>query len=250
MTQKSRDLTPLQAVNEIRNNNNGQVVLVLQGGGALGAYQCGVYQALHEAGVEPDWIIGTSIGAINAAIIAHLISWFRVIAFPQYPLLPRPHLSQPARPFPHSQGSLSNSLNLCRQRVANLRRVAEVNRSPYFRCRVRAVGVFGGYLTEISPLNKLDLVVRLVPKPLRPGDTHRGRAVLRVPYWRLQKSLRPEQWPDWEQLHVELYLLAGQPSLVLHRPDEPILRGQRIRIVYLERRDEPAPVTPQTGDSA
>src|SRR6478735_9917654 len=63
-------LTPLDAVNEIRNNNNGQVVLVLQGGGALGAYQCGVYQALHEAGVEPDWIIGTSIGAINAAIIA------------------------------------------------------------------------------------------------------------------------------------------------------------------------------------
>jgi NTE family protein len=45
-------------------------VLVLQGGGALGAYQVGVYQALHEAGVEPDWVIGTSIGAINAAIIA------------------------------------------------------------------------------------------------------------------------------------------------------------------------------------
>ena len=49
---------------------NGQVVLVLQGGGALGAYQVGVYQALHEAGIEPDWIIGTSIGAINASIIA------------------------------------------------------------------------------------------------------------------------------------------------------------------------------------
>ena len=48
----------------------GQVVLVLQGGGALGAYQGGVYEALHEAGIEPDWIIGTSIGAINAAIIA------------------------------------------------------------------------------------------------------------------------------------------------------------------------------------
>lgn len=48
----------------------GQVVLVLQGGGALGAYQVGVYQALHEAGIEPDWIIGTSIGAINAAVIA------------------------------------------------------------------------------------------------------------------------------------------------------------------------------------
>lgn len=48
----------------------GQIVLVLQGGGALGAYQAGVYQALHEAGIEPDWVIGTSIGAINAALIA------------------------------------------------------------------------------------------------------------------------------------------------------------------------------------
>jgi len=48
----------------------GQVVLVLQGGGALGAYQVGVYEAMHEAGVEPEWVIGTSIGAINAALIA------------------------------------------------------------------------------------------------------------------------------------------------------------------------------------
>ena len=48
----------------------GQTVLVLQGGGALGAYQVGVYQALHEAGVTLDWIIGTSIGAINASLIA------------------------------------------------------------------------------------------------------------------------------------------------------------------------------------
>jgi NTE family protein len=47
----------------------GQTVLVLQGGGALGAYQVGVYQALHEAGIEPDWVIGTSIGAINASLI-------------------------------------------------------------------------------------------------------------------------------------------------------------------------------------
>ncbi|MGO9135703.1 MAG: patatin-like phospholipase family protein, partial [Methylovirgula sp.] len=47
-----------------------QIALVFQGGGALGAYQAGVYQALHEAGVEPDWVTGVSIGAINAAIIA------------------------------------------------------------------------------------------------------------------------------------------------------------------------------------
>ena len=59
-----------EAVNEFRARASGQVVLVLQGGGALGAYQVGVYEALHEAKVEPDWIIGTSIGAINASIIA------------------------------------------------------------------------------------------------------------------------------------------------------------------------------------
>jgi predicted acylesterase/phospholipase RssA len=66
----SWDRSPLDAVNVIRKQANGQVVLVLQGGGALGAYQGGVYEALHEAKVEPDWIIGTSIGAINASIIA------------------------------------------------------------------------------------------------------------------------------------------------------------------------------------
>jgi len=48
----------------------GQIVLVLQGGGALGAFQAGVYEALHDAGVEPDWVIGTSIGAITAGLIA------------------------------------------------------------------------------------------------------------------------------------------------------------------------------------
>jgi NTE family protein len=48
----------------------GQIVLVLQGGGAPGVYQAGAYHALHEAGIEPDWVIGTSIGAINGAIIA------------------------------------------------------------------------------------------------------------------------------------------------------------------------------------
>jgi len=47
-----------------------RLALVLQGGGALGAYQAGVYQALREADHGPDWIAGTSIGAINAAIIA------------------------------------------------------------------------------------------------------------------------------------------------------------------------------------
>jgi NTE family protein len=46
------------------------IALVLQGGGALGAYQAGVYEALAEVGIYPDWVAGISIGAINCAIIA------------------------------------------------------------------------------------------------------------------------------------------------------------------------------------
>ncbi len=45
------------------------VALVLQGGGALGSYQAGVYQGLHEAGIRPNWFAGVSIGALNAAIL-------------------------------------------------------------------------------------------------------------------------------------------------------------------------------------
>src|SRR6202795_1001169 len=47
-----------------------QTVLLLQGGGALGSYQAGVYQALAEADLHPDWVAGISIGAVNAALIA------------------------------------------------------------------------------------------------------------------------------------------------------------------------------------
>ena len=49
---------------------NAQRVLVLQGGGALGSYQAGAFQALCRAGFEPEWVAGISIGAINSAIIA------------------------------------------------------------------------------------------------------------------------------------------------------------------------------------
>jgi NTE family protein len=47
-----------------------RIALILQGGGALGSYQAGVYQALAEAGLHPDWVAGISIGAINSALIA------------------------------------------------------------------------------------------------------------------------------------------------------------------------------------
>ncbi len=47
-----------------------RIALVLAGGNALGAYQAGVYQALHRGGLSLDWIVGTSIGAANGAIVA------------------------------------------------------------------------------------------------------------------------------------------------------------------------------------
>ena len=72
--------------------------LVLQGGGALGAYQGGVYEALHEAGLEPDWLAGVSIGAINAVLVAGNPPerrverlrefWDRVTARPVWGVLP------------------------------------------------------------------------------------------------------------------------------------------------------------------
>src|ERR1700730_15230822 len=72
------------------------VALVLQGGGALGAYQCGVYEALAEANIDPDWVAGISIGAINAAIIAgnppesrvdKLREFWELVSSPQMPWL-------------------------------------------------------------------------------------------------------------------------------------------------------------------
>lgn len=57
-----------------------EVALVLQGGGALGSYQAGVFQGMSDAKVEPDWIVGVSIGALNAAIIAGNTAEKRVAA--------------------------------------------------------------------------------------------------------------------------------------------------------------------------
>ena len=71
------------------------IALVLQGGGALGAYQCGVYEALHDAGIRPNLLAGISIGAINAAIVAgnppdrrleQLCAFWETICEPNAPL--------------------------------------------------------------------------------------------------------------------------------------------------------------------
>ena len=64
------DATPARGPNHGKPKEFEQTVLVLQGGGALGSYQAGVYQALAEHDLHPDWVAGISIGAINSALIA------------------------------------------------------------------------------------------------------------------------------------------------------------------------------------
>ncbi|NRR29581.1 patatin-like phospholipase family protein [Oxalobacteraceae bacterium] len=86
----------------------GQVVLVLQGGGALGAYQLGVYQAMHEAGIEPDWVIGTSIGAINGAIIAGNARHHRLERLRQF----WQRMEQNALSLPSLPRSLANAVTM------------------------------------------------------------------------------------------------------------------------------------------
>jgi NTE family protein len=69
------------------------VALVLQGGGALGAYHIGAYQAIAEAHLHPDWVSGISIGAINAALVAgnapedrvdRLAAFWEAISWPEF----------------------------------------------------------------------------------------------------------------------------------------------------------------------
>ena len=64
------DAGPLTQKRGWRPEGCDRIGLLLQGGGALGAYQAGVYQGMAEAGIEPDWLAGVSIGSVNAALIA------------------------------------------------------------------------------------------------------------------------------------------------------------------------------------
>ena len=90
------------------NPHSEQSVLVLQGGGALGAYQAGVYEALHEHGIQPQWVAGVSIGAINAAIIAGNPQARRVARLREFWDGVSSQLTAPA--LPASYGSLAREM--------------------------------------------------------------------------------------------------------------------------------------------
>ncbi len=88
------------------------VALVLQGGGALGAYQAGVYEALAEADIHPDWVAGVSIGAINSAIIAGNEPTERVAKLQSFwrEITANPLLDWAAAAHADAKGNLSRSL--------------------------------------------------------------------------------------------------------------------------------------------
>src|SRR6516165_3152908 len=80
-----------------------RVGLVLQGGGALGSYQAGVYEALASSEYVPDWVAGISIGAINAAIIAGNAPKDRVHGLRSF----WQEITAPTKFWPHATGALA-----------------------------------------------------------------------------------------------------------------------------------------------
>jgi predicted acylesterase/phospholipase RssA len=80
-----------------------RIALILQGGGALGSYQAGVYQALAEAKLAPDWVAGISIGALNSALIAGNPPQKRVEKLREF----WEAITTPPSEYPISNGSIS-----------------------------------------------------------------------------------------------------------------------------------------------
>jgi len=110
----TRDIASTESLAQAVKRDYRTVALVLQGGGALGAYQAGVYQSLDDAGIHPNWIAGISIGAFNAAIIAgnapkHRVErlrefWQTICRPPLWPLWPTVPLDPGAWELPWQNG--------------------------------------------------------------------------------------------------------------------------------------------------
>jgi NTE family protein len=90
-----------------------RIALVLSGGGALGAYQAGAYAALEKCGVRPNWIAGTAIGAVNAAIIAGNLPHERALRLRQFwrELSERAALRRTQRPARWAQSAFARWLS-------------------------------------------------------------------------------------------------------------------------------------------
>ncbi|MGE0072776.1 MAG: DUF3734 domain-containing protein [Thiomonas sp.] len=140
-----------------------RVALVLQGGGALGAYQCGVVQALEDCGVQPDWVAGISIGAINAALIAGNPPGRRTAALREFwetvtlpPLLP-------SLPWDHGAalGWIPDALQPSLAALQGLRAMFEGQRGFFFpRWGPPGIGPAQASFYDTTPLR--DTLLRLV----------------------------------------------------------------------------------------
>lgn len=111
--------TPRQTLGQRLHAEYPTVALVLQGGGAMGSYQGGIYEGLAQAGLRPNWLAGISIGAINAAIIAgnapsrqvdQLQAFWRSICRPPFlPATPVDYLREAVPRLPPHVGSMMNA---------------------------------------------------------------------------------------------------------------------------------------------
>ncbi|OYY94691.1 MAG: hypothetical protein B7Y42_11030 [Polaromonas sp. 28-63-22] len=100
--QRLRQESPASAGSSVSGApQNEECILVLQGGGALGAYQAGVFEALSAVYREPTWVAGISIGAINAALIAGNPAELRVPRLQEFWRLLSSALPSPVLPAPH-----------------------------------------------------------------------------------------------------------------------------------------------------
>lgn len=108
------------------------LVLVLSGGNALGAFQAGAYEALHQYGLRPDWVVGASVGAVNAAIIAGAETGRRV---------------ETLRTFWRPAGFAAPLAPPWLEHLETVRRTAAVSRTML----VGRPGVFGPLLSSFTP---------------------------------------------------------------------------------------------------
>jgi NTE family protein len=135
------------------------IALLLQGGGALGAYQAGVYEALAEADLQPDWIAGISIGAINGALIAGNAPEARVDKLRAFweRVTAKPYCDWSERLFPAKSDAARQWLN---QISANLALVSGA--SGFFRPRFPAPWLLPpGPIEATSAYDTSDLKVTL-----------------------------------------------------------------------------------------
>jgi NTE family protein len=141
----------------------GQIVLVLQGGGALGAYQAGVYQALHEAGIEPDWVIGTSIGAINASLIAGNAPEDRLARLQEFwSRMNRGFWAESVQPLPFGGPALANAITMTFGIAGFFRPNPWAWAGPHARLGAEEAAYYstselGQTLTELIDFNRLNM---------------------------------------------------------------------------------------------